>query len=104
MRRLCRITVAATMDTLPDLGQYCRPGLLVLVSWALFTICQILHVKQDPNALPYFGRPPGKTGFSLWTYYRYYTDCGGLMREAYEKVNSHSLLGIASTKKVSPST
>lgn len=88
---VCRITMAAIMYALPDLGQYCRPGLLFLASWAVFIIYRTLLVERDPNTLPYFDRPPGKTGFSLRTYYRYYTDCGGLMREAYEKVNSQNL-------------
>ncbi|CCF32918.1 cytochrome P450 [Colletotrichum higginsianum] len=51
--------------------------LLYLISRAFYSI-------PYPKGMALVGEPPGATRFSLRTYWRYYTDCRGLFREAYD--------------------
>ncbi|GKT72858.1 cytochrome P450 [Colletotrichum tofieldiae] len=60
-------------------------GLLALGSVALlYFISQAFYSVPYPKGVPLVGEPEGATRFSIRTYWRYYTDCRGLFREAYD--------------------
>lgn len=53
--------------------------LLYLISRAFLSV-------PYPKGIPLIGEPEGATRFSFRTYLRYYTDCQGLFRDAYDNV------------------
>ncbi|KAL4906208.1 hypothetical protein BDW74DRAFT_190234 [Aspergillus multicolor] len=79
----------AMITALHDTGPYTRLAIFIFGTFTFLSIAWYFQGKQDPTGIPYIGQPPGKTGFSLRTYYRYYTDCSRLMREAYDKYLKH---------------
>ncbi|KAK2009715.1 cytochrome P450 [Colletotrichum eremochloae] len=50
----------------------------------LYVISRAFYSVPYPKGIPLLGEPDGATRFSIRTRWRYYTDCTGLFREAYE--------------------
>ncbi|KAJ0158932.1 Fumitremorgin C monooxygenase [Colletotrichum tanaceti] len=50
----------------------------------LYLISRVFYSVPYPKGMALVGEPAGATRFSLRTYWRYYTDCRGLFREAYD--------------------
>ncbi|WDK19393.1 cytochrome P450 [Colletotrichum graminicola] len=55
-------------------------GLVVL----LYLISRAFYSIPYPKGISLVGEPDGATRFSIRTYWRYYTDCEGVFREAYD--------------------
>ncbi|KAK2027177.1 cytochrome P450 [Colletotrichum zoysiae] len=50
----------------------------------LYLISRVFYSVPYPKGVPLVGESDGATRFSIRTYWRYYTDCEGLFREAYD--------------------
>jgi hypothetical protein len=78
--------MAPVADLLASLGPYERPILFILAFSVAAVIYQTFFAIRYPRNLPRIGSPPGARGFTWRTYWKYYTDCQGLFRDAFENV------------------
>lgn len=79
--------MAPISQLLPPVASLSGVGLLALGSVALLYIISRLFLSIPyPKGIPLIGEPDGATRFSIRTYLRFYTDCQGLFREAYDNV------------------
>ncbi|TDZ46961.1 Cytochrome P450 monooxygenase tenB [Colletotrichum trifolii] len=77
--------MAPTSQLLPAMTSWSGMGLLALgATIILFLVDRMLRVPM-PKGIPLIGEPEGATRFSVRTIARYYTDCAGLFREAYDE-------------------
>ncbi|KXH53657.1 cytochrome P450 [Colletotrichum simmondsii] len=77
--------MAPISQLLPPVASLSGVGLLALGSVALLYIISRLFLSIPyPKGIPLIGEPDGATRFSMRTYLRFYTDCQGLFREAYD--------------------
>jgi hypothetical protein len=70
----------------PPLAGYESHVLLAVLVTIAYAIYQNFFAIHYPKSILRIGEAPGKTSFSWRTYWRYYTDCPGLFRDAYENV------------------
>ncbi|OHE96230.1 cytochrome P450 [Colletotrichum orchidophilum] len=87
--------MAPISQLLPTVTSLSGIGLVVLGSVALlYIISRALISIPYPKGIPLIGEPDGATRFSVRTYMRFYTDCQGLFREAYDNGKPVIILGI----------
>ncbi|EXJ89682.1 hypothetical protein A1O3_02749 [Capronia epimyces CBS 606.96] len=77
--------MATSLPVLVGYGNLLLITLIVTAIVAVAVVYQAFFAIRYPASLPLGGEPPGARRFSLRTRWRYYTDCAGLYRQAYEQ-------------------
>lgn len=81
--------MAPILEMLPELFSLSGIGLIVLASVLLtFIINKTVYKVPYPKNIPLIGEPEGARHFSVSTALRYYSDCSGLFRDAYDNVRT----------------
>ncbi|KAF3799970.1 Cytochrome P450 monooxygenase tenB [Colletotrichum gloeosporioides] len=77
--------MAPTSLIFPELSSWSGIGLLAAGSFVIFfLISRTFYRIPYPEGIALIGEPEGATRFSFRTILRYYTDCPGLFREAFD--------------------
>ncbi|KAF6818513.1 cytochrome p450 [Colletotrichum plurivorum] len=77
--------MASILQMLPPLFSLQGIAMVVLANvLLLFVIQKTVYKIPYPKNIPLLGEPEGARRFSMKTAFRYYTDCPGLFRDAYD--------------------